>query len=96
MVCFMERHGSQFIEDAFKSRINESRLIQLMYDKFRRYRKQEEEKVEKRINEVRRAGNVDNLERKLRERSAQLGNMDREVSQKQKVRSVHNKSVHNV
>ena len=92
-------HGttcSQFIEDAFKSRINESRLIQLMYDKFRRYRKQEEEKVEKRINEVRRAGNVDNLERKLRERSAQLGNMDREVSQKQKVRSVHNKSVPNV
>lgn len=76
----------QFIEEAFQSRINESRHIQLMYDKFRRYRKREEDKMEVRMQEVRRAGNVDSLEGKLQERAGQLSAVQREVAQKEKVR----------
>lgn len=76
----------QFIEEAFQSRINEGRHIQLMYDKFRRYRKREEDKMAVRMAVVRRAGSVDSLEGKLQERGGQLAALQREVMQKDKVR----------
>ena len=65
--------------------MNESRHVQLMYDKFRRYRKREEDKVAVREAEVKRAGNVDALEAKVQERGAQLSAVEREVVQKEKV-----------
>jgi hypothetical protein len=65
--------------------VNESRHIQQMYDKFRRYRKHEEEKLQHRLREVRRTGSVEGLEEKLVERTAQLTRLGREVAQKEKV-----------
>jgi hypothetical protein len=41
--------------------------------------------MELRMGEVRRTGNVDDLEAKWHERTMQLGTVEREVAQKQKV-----------
>eukprot|EP00603_Paraphysomonas_imperforata_P000104 CAMPEP_0114445106 /NCGR_PEP_ID=MMETSP0103-20121206/18442_1 /TAXON_ID=37642 ORGANISM="Paraphysomonas imperforata, Strain PA2" /NCGR_SAMPLE_ID=MMETSP0103 /ASSEMBLY_ACC=CAM_ASM_000201 /LENGTH=1976 /DNA_ID=CAMNT_0001616687 /DNA_START=129 /DNA_END=6060 /DNA_ORIENTATION=+ len=73
-----------FIEAAFKSRVTESRHVQQMYDKFRRYRKREEDKLQRRLTEVRHSGNVGSLEDKVAERTIQLETLSREVAQKEK------------
>jgi hypothetical protein len=88
VLCCAVLYCEQFIEDAFQSKLSESRQVQQMYDKFRRYRKREEEKLVRRLAAVRQEGSLDELEEKLDERQTQLNTVSREVGQKEKVRGV--------